>query len=120
MSSPCANHPGTAGANLCDECDRFLCVECSGPPIERVGRVYYYCKAVHCQESYLSKTKRELFGLAGISTIALLFLVVLALGKPPRDWLDGVTWLPAMFMGSRFAFARFLEYRERKQYWGLA
>jgi hypothetical protein len=48
----CGNHPAVEGVNTCDSCNRYLCAECLGKPIELNSRVYYFCKNEACQKEY--------------------------------------------------------------------
>jgi hypothetical protein len=75
MRTPCDNHPAKAGENLCDSCDCYLCAECLGAPVNRLGRLYYFCNKEACRQAYLSKVKKEGFALAGLIVSALIVMV---------------------------------------------
>lgn len=75
MSTPCDNHPAKAGENLCDSCDRYLCAECLGAPINRPGRLYYFCNKEGCRRAYVAKVKKEGLVLAG-GIVVWLWLIV--------------------------------------------
>lgn len=98
MRTPCDNHPAKAGENLCDSCDRYLCAECLGAPIDRYGRIYYFCNKEACRRAYVAKVKKEGLALAGLVVVWLMLIVtclwtdftnidlVLVCGLTPFTW----------------------------------
>ncbi|MBL8168622.1 MAG: hypothetical protein JNJ50_10740 [Acidobacteria bacterium] len=74
-NTPCANHPEIAGENLCDGCDRFLCAQCLGLPVKRLGRTYFYCRQDSCKRAYLLKLKIEGLSLVFLLVAAALYLL---------------------------------------------
>lgn len=138
MRTPCDNHPAKAGENLCDSCDRYLCAECLGAPINRpvakaskliddilsvesLGapanwrrRLYYFCNREACHQAYLSKVKKEGFALAGLIVPALIGIVAgVIIGADLLD-MPFVIWVSVTVLLTR-GVKLWQEYRQRQR-----
>jgi hypothetical protein len=137
MTTPCDNHPANAGENLCDSCDRYLCAECLGAPVNRpvakaskliddilsaesLGapanwrrRLYYFCNKEACRRAYRAKVKKEGFALAGLIVSALIGIVAgVVFGANLLD-MPFVIWVSVTVLLT-MAVKLWREYRQRQ------
>lgn len=116
MNTPCANHPEKAGENLCDSCDRYLCAECLGAPVNRPGMLYYFCNREDCRRAYVAKLKKEGLAHAGLGLMSLMLIIA-------SVWTNLTAAVFVLLCGlTTFASGIKLwrEFRERQTKWSLS
>lgn len=108
VDTQCANHPGTAAANICGRCGTFVCVACTTFTGESL-------LCVNCASPYIPRGSRgarfvaNLIDSAVVSLPALACVVIFAVfsatsGKDKADDLAALLMVGGMFLGVAVGF----------------